>query len=219
MRIVSSFKDYYDFPTSFYGVDEKRVFVRTRETLEPPQKAPYWDTGKCKKIGDIDSPIEVIDKDGLPRYPRIGWFFTVVFCDKLYQGYWSDLKKKAIYEVKDLPEPALKTITETTPRWYRHRVKPEDYFIPEPTNINKLIGSPVMVISPSNHDKRPGGHVKNDTLANYQFGQMIPPTRAFQEVYTWIGYKEPEMPKDPKDMYRFEAKGFDKKTSFRHPVK
>ncbi len=210
MRIVSGFKDYYDFPTSFYGVDEKRVYVRTREKLEDSKAKNKWDIhGKKKLIVDIKDhqPGDIISR-------TVGWFFTVAFCNNLYQGYYSEVSKKFIYNVDDLPELARKYIMETGYWWRRKTLKVGDYFKPEPTNINKLIEAPVMVMSP-NHVDRAGGDVKNENLGLYHFGRVIEPTRAYQEVYTWIGYKEPEMPKDPKDMYRFEAKGFDKKTSFR----
>lgn len=210
MRIVSGFKDYYDFPTSFYGVDEKRVYVRTREKLDDYGARQKWNRGKKKLIEDVKNP-----QKGFIIAPTIGWFFTVAFCDKLYQGYYSDVSKKYMYTVDELPEVAKKVIMESNYWWNRKTLRVGDYFIPEPTNINKLIDSPVMVMSP-NHFDRPGGDVKNENLSLYHFGKVIEPTRAYQEIYTWIGYKEPEMPKDLKDMHRFEAKGFDKKTSFRN---
>ena len=55
----------------------------------------------------------------------------------------------------------------------------------------------------------------NGSLEEIEFKQIKSPTEAFQNIYNWIKYIEPEVPSDIDDIQRFEGQGFDVKTSFR----
>ena len=59
----------------------------------------------------------------------------------------------------------------------------------------------------------------NPKLVDISFNKIVSPTEAYQEIYNWIPYIEPELPGPPEDMDRYIAKGFDKKTSFRPKMK
>ena len=41
---------------------------------------------------------------------------------------------------------------------------------------------------------------------------------AYLDLTNYLAYVEPEIKRAPEDMLRFEAKGFSKKTSFRHGI-
>jgi hypothetical protein len=59
----------------------------------------------------------------------------------------------------------------------------------------------------------------NPNLSEIDF-KLIKPERIYQSIYNFIEYVEPSnLPGSPDDMTRYEAKGFDKKTSFRPKMK
>lgn len=236
MRILSPFKDYYDFVVTepdnkkFYSRETKEVVFTELEHNKNPDRT-------------ILSPITYEKMYGMRMkfiFPfEKGYFSAIAFCDKLrsfmvYDGvlYW-------YYE--DIPEKALKELQKQgSSRWDSYdsenyeryswgrnplkdmlRYKTIDWVmdkhtkIPINTNLNKLFNSPVLIIN--NGSIR--NIVINPKLNEIGFNKILTPTEAYQDIYNWIPYNEPEVPKSPDDMNRYEAKGFDKKTSFRPNMK
>ena len=83
--------------------------------------------------------------------------------------------------------------------------------------LNTKIGAPVF-INRIQSNKIGTVEVINGILKDIQFNKLFKPEEAYTELYNWIPFIEPIMPNDPTDIQRFEGKGFDKKSSFRHPV-
>lgn len=178
MKIISKYKDYYDYLTGVYGIDPKKVLDRTNY---------------CSFTYDLDE-IEVLYFCGTiyRRFSRemyqekIGRYIK----DKYYnwwvpKGYenW-ELK----YEDKDVV-------------WY----KCEKYDDKElPYFICKVAGYP----EPKTVKHMP-------ILKELGFEKVMDAKECYLAIEEFISYKETESNNKPEDMTRFEAKGFDKKKSFR----
>lgn len=163
MKIISKYKDYYDYLQGIYGVDEKKILDRTS------YKPLIW----CPET------------------------FEIVFCCK---GY----KLMTVYDYnlgveynqyQDIFEP-IKTIEDKI--WLK-RLNNNKY---------KNLKCPIIL-------KYWNENVEFPILKNLGFDKIFTPQEAYLALDEFLSYKEPEISKNPTDMNRFEAKGFDKKTSFR----
>ncbi len=172
-------------------------------------------------------------------------FFVVCFCGNAYQGVYDGNNNEFIYSFDKIPKhilnyfenknliktrynrfhdvrSALNDYQNTKKKkdnwifgWIKNRHKLFDVL---PTDLNKKLNSPVIVL---NHPLKVymDGNIRNAILEDIKFAKVIPPSEAYQSIYNFIPYPEPEMPSSPDDMARYESKGFDKKTSFRPNIK
>jgi hypothetical protein len=87
-----------------------------------------------------------------------------------------------------------------------------EQFTPKDTNINKLLNCPVVLRNPA------GEIINNPRLTDIHFQSFMTATDCYQTIYNWLSANLPEVkiPNSPDDMHRYQAKGFDKKTSFRN---
>lgn len=236
MRILSSYKDFYDFVV--VEPDNKKFYLReTKEVV--------FTELEHKKNPEITilSPItyEKLNNTKIKFiYPfEKGFISVIAFCDKLRSFLVYDNVIYWYYE--DIPEKLIKFLEkrnqskwysfndESYEKWSWHRdplkdmlrYKKLDWIIdkhtnkPLNTNLNKIFNAPVLVVNNANIRNI----VLNPKLSEIGFNKTITPSEAYQNIYNWIPYNEPEVPKSPDDMARYEAKGFDKKTSFRPNMK
>lgn len=236
MRILSSFKDFYDFVVT--EPDNKKVYVR--ET--------------AKVVYDIK---DVNENHVLSPKPRIelrngnsvftesthsNWFVgSILFCDRVRP--YIKIEDEIFWHFEDLPEKFVEARRKTNKWGYRKKKKKLtdkeferwswhgrfdrilhyekiDWLVngagePIKTNLNKILNVPIIMLKDS--DLR--NIEVNTKLNEIGFNKTITPTEAYQELYNWIPYHEPATPSSPDDMGRYEAKGFDKKTSFRPNIK
>lgn len=167
-----------------------------------------------------------------------GYVSVLAYCDKLRLYFTHN---DVIYwHYEDIPEDVIKKITPKKSRWDKWRSKDyekwtwgrsplkdmlhfkkidwvRDRHTKEPikTNLNKLYDSPLVFIKYPNFLDM----TVNPKLSDFGFNKVLSPTETYQDIYNWIPYNEPEVPSSPTDMNRYEAKGFDKKTSFRPNMK
>lgn len=237
MRILSPFKDYYDFVVT--QPDNKKVFVRnTLEvvfTEEEHKKSPER---------TFLSPIPFDEFNGRGSRHRgnvdsfEGGFISVLaFCDKL--RYYLVHNNLIYWHYEDIPEEVINKIyprsrwgkwdDENYEKWSWGRSPLKDILhfkklgwvldrhTKEPihTDLNKLFNTPLVYVKTPNYMSI----TLNPKLTDIGFNKVLSPTETYQDIYNWIPYNEPETPSSPTDMSRYEAKGFDKKTSFRPNMK
>lgn len=236
MRILSPFKDFYDYVVS--EPDNKKFYLRETKDVVFNE-----DDHKKNPERTILSPISY-EKLKETRMKFLhpfdkGYFSVVAFCGK-FRSYL--IYENVLYwHYEDIPEKIIKKLqNQDNGRWESY--KSEEYerygwgqnplrdmlrykkigwvmdkHTKEPmnTNLNKIFDCPVLIIN--NASVR--NIVLNPKLNELSFNKTITPTEAYQDIYNWIPYNEPEVPKSPDDMSRYEAKGFDKKTSFRPNMK
>lgn len=236
MKILSPFKDFYDYVViesdnrKVYERETKEVVYTELEHKKSPERTILslysWD----KMRREIPKQVEPIDK---------GYLSVICFCNRMrmylvYDGvlYWH-------YE--DIPEEVIKILQKSVKSrwssyedesyikysWFRSSLKDMLRFkkldwvkniktdeIIE-TKLNEIFNCPVLMIN--NASMR--NIVLNPKLSEIGFNKVITPTEAYQDIYNWIPYHEPQPNNSPTDMSRYEAKGFDKKTSFRPNMK
>lgn len=216
MKIISKFKDYYDFVAG-HDTDPRKVYVREMKVVD------YTFQGEKPNILSLHES---------PTYGNMYNFFMgeVWFCDQRYP-YLQDVRLKLMYwdyeaipeRTKDLWEKVNSGSRryDLTDHWgiklskkhKRYHWRYSSYLSDKEKDLNTKFNAPV--IFSYIWDKRNVETVINGRLADVNFAAVKSPQDAFTEIYNWIPYIEPEMPSDPTDMSRFVNKGFDKKTSFR----
>ena len=193
MRIISEYKDYYDWVV--FETDNRKIFNRTYSSIEYPEKyISSWD--KSAK-----------------------YFGTLYFCNKEYKFlhfngnyYWNN---------DSVPDDVVKAINKEINsfrkdnKWFALGLqissKTKEPYLHDK---NLKLGCPIIL----SYDDRKVNYF-NPKLVDINFNKVVTPIEAYQEIYNWIPYIEPKLPGPPEDMSRYEAKGFDKKTSFRPKMK
>lgn len=227
MKIISKFKDYYDFIAG-YDTDPRKVFVR--EMLFPGFSFKHEKYSFSHRIFDVLKHYQELKQKNTTLYypPTIFFLGAVMFCDEIYPYIYNLATKEYIYDYEKIPLNILEH--------FKEEIKKHFYIVDKETRknnrwkwlygerdtiekINKMklntsFGAPI-VFTRLKDDLHPE-YVINGNLSEISFGQAKSPQDAFTELYNWIPYNEPEMPSSPDDMQRFTGQGFDKKTSFRN---
>jgi hypothetical protein len=215
MKIVSSFKDYYDFAAG-YDTDPRKVFVRQKQiTNYNTFKEQSDEKGWVASIINQHTSLTQNYYKGL-----------VIFCNNFYD-YFYDANTNIYYtQYQSIPAAVVEDFNSyknsysklkvfffnsidieqhKRTAWGDHRQVFE--------NASKIIGAPILYTQ-INKDFTEE-YIINGCLNDIKFGAIKLPHEAYQELYNWIEFKEPETDTSPENMSRFESKGFDKKTSFR----
>lgn len=214
MKIISDFKDYYDYIAG-YDTDPRKVYVRRREEFYPYDKVLQERVGEdnvklLRRLSNTN--IYLTPKKGHVRRftSDIYKHGALLFCNKLYR-YIKEIKNTEIitYHWND------SVITEEFRRYYVNnsffpKISWDGYFDPLEYNINTATNIPIIHCNGREI-------VINECLKSIDFSKLKSPQEVFTEIYNFIPYVEPELPMGgPEDMIRWEQKGFDKKTSFRN---
>jgi hypothetical protein len=208
MKIISKFKDYYDFVAG-YDTDPRKVYDRSMRIAG----TFYKDVPKMKSL----------EWNGF-------YLGEVWFCDTRYP-YLYDRNGDYHYDYYQIPEATRDWLQEQRSnhrefdladhwhiRFKRKRGSRKhpgwmNWLTTKEEKINTRFRAPIIFTQL--RDELYQEIVFNGRLSDVNFQQVMSPAEAFTTLYNWIPYHEPEMPSDPTDMGRFENKGFDTKTSFR----
>ena len=195
MKIISKWKDYYDYLTGIYGYDKTVVYDRRELDMMRYEKH------LCEYVKDTNPVVKYIfhicnrqlivfeyknqfyhtndqlrelnkllDKDGLKKY-------QILIKDKKHKGYW----------------------------WYRSAV------YDKPSEMNKKYRQPVLIEYPSEMMLIP-------FLETFNFHRIYDADKMYKEVYAFQSWliDNPPPPDNQTNEGKIESHGFDKKVSFRH---
>lgn len=229
MKIYSKYRDYYDLGLT-YGLDPYLHYVRKELTFY------------AKELRNR-LPEHVVDRISWGERFFKGKYlvrFVVGFCGTLYPGIEvrTDKSKEEydsefVYTQERLREifPLSKAQEKEDRkyRWLRSITTVEDNckFLEQKSGFDKLfielstmyrgdyVAAPVFVIDSSEKI------TVNAQLSKYEFAKVKDPFTAFQEISMYLGNQltHVEEPIQISDKDMLVEKGFDIKTSFRHPVK
>lgn len=209
MRIISKYKDYYDFYTGIFGIDNNKVYDR-REIIE-------------------------LDRTNFSYRSDYG-ILTFAICGTLYTMY---VFKGVLYhtpeEMEILDNELLKNGHKygglNIQFWRRDLKKNETKFEKEysltnnvPTDINVERRDPVLV----NISNWGYGRKKLDPkdfsvplLESFEFYKILDPKEIYIQISTFLGWlvDNPPLPDTQTNIGKIEGRGFDKKTSFRPNMK
>lgn len=234
MRIIDNKKDYYDYLSGIYGIDEKVVFDR-RGSMSS-NEYHYWagvmpvylDSGLTKYVTDEDwlkSPSEssmyllevgfthyLFRTDGTPDLaPQKG-------SDRLRRIYKNSIElidrktSDAHYDSE-----SVISIAEYNDSYWQRRLSKGYITIKE--YMTRTLSIEI------NHDlleKSFNTHMimRNPILRDSLIPKIIPPKEIWQNLYDYLSaMNEPKVKDNRTDIQKLEGHGMNKRTSFRHPIK
>lgn len=180
MKIICKVKDYYDYLTGIYGIDEQIIYDRR----------------------DCD----------VPTHPEI--------IKGMKLNHWSSLDKLDEHYVLEVGY-----------HQYLFKINREGEFakwelLKRFTVGKKIADAPIALIRVSymkyhgNDDLKYGSVCTNPILKDTWIPSCIPAQEIYELVYEYlISEREPNINDNRTDIQKLESKGFDKKISFRHPIK
>lgn len=201
MRIISGFKDYYDY-LAHESVDNKIVYNRHCQEFRLPDQEPVEFVGN----NDLDVSRELVfpanyyDADSLHFCGECHHFMVV-------NGY-------VTYDIGEMYDLMVARARQEGRTLYafRDRQSFESTYREKASTLNQTLHAPVVLQFKSDGRLR---YVTNISLKSIDFVKLYPPEQAFMKIYDFLIPKEITSDSNPDNMLRYEAKGFDKKISFR----
>ncbi len=208
MKIVSNFKDYYDFLQGIYGIDEKIVYERVCGTK-----------GNDNII--IKSGIYKPDHIAIKDYPDVKFyilaicgtiFYVAVYKNKFYYG-----QNALLIKFNDHDHNLNKENADRVKSMFRHKNPLEgevgEYHLSK-TDINEKENCPVIIVN-RNHTRGFEPMVFNPKLSDFGLGQIVAPENIYVMISNFLS-REKQIEDKRTDVEKIVTHGFDKKTSFRN---
>ena len=204
MRIVSNYKEYYDFLKGKYGIDPLITYERICLT--------YSSGGKWEKHG-IYKPPFIENSNETFNFQLIAVAGTV-YCAYFYFGrfYFGS-------EADFIPSEHMDKYNHGSPRG-----KVFMQLHGTPTDINEKEDCPVMLVSVEDYESEGWTHIitdvkysadiKNPKLSDYQFGKCLEAEKCYLAISNFLAREKPVVD-NRSDIQKIVGKGFDKKYSFR----
>jgi hypothetical protein len=212
MKLITNFKDYYDFVQGEYGIDPKAVYERVCMTPNGHKGGMF-----------------------VPEFLRPVPFFQNEHEEEAYHSHRKEpnLYRLAICGIMYYVAEENGTLFHGPRSWANEKEKSKGLFwFPkklntsghlQPTDVNEKHKCPVILMSRhskwEDHPSYNQADVLNLRLKDFQFAKVIPPKDMFLMLTNFLLKDRPktEKPVDPKDQnkQRIVAHGFDLKSSFR----
>lgn len=228
MKIISKFKDYYDFVV--FETDNRKIFLRDAKELS----LLFFSDDEEKYFDKLINLIRYMSFN-LTTRPNKGYFIgCVCLCNDVFHYVYDKTKNKYYYNFHDIPIDTIKKVnkllvdTYTTnvvsldaifcaseyyPNKFMHEIYKRDISESQINSINSTYNVPIAFSIYKKYDLR---FVINGRLEDIRFSQVKKPQEAYTDIYNFIKFDEPIINEPVNDINRFESKGFDKKSSFRN---
>lgn len=232
MKVISKYKDYYDFVAKIYGEDPKIVFNRNPQHFDAtisytPLESDFY-SGLSHVMRNSHSVIAsyhnrvVLSRKSTPAEYYID---GIIVCGKLYIMLHKLINKIEPYQYEQIElltiQEYFEKYVKKSDSWYTGRINSlcsaNDKFI----EINKRFNSPVVYLNlhvkESRQNKLDCTVSTNLSLLDRQFETKVDPYQMFQDLQMFITNNlTPEMVTETiDDKYKILQHGFDKQ-SFRH---
>lgn len=206
MKIISKFKDYYDYMAGIWGIDEKIIYNRQPFTLN------Y----KGEKLPASPPRIEypILNDRYHPTYVYLKYFAVcgvayvfVPFDNKIYYG--TEIKElfdnHSIKNIEDLKYNYSNYVEYNGISW-----RGEDSTIHnKPTKLNDIHNCPIIQA-----DIDGNVNYLNPKLSEFDFGRIIDPQTLYLGLSNWLSRETPII-NNMSNKEKILSHGFDLKTSFR----
>lgn len=191
MKIISKYKDYYDYLVGKYGIDEKLVLDRTEFTHTPFElsdditKYSFWICGYFLEV--LYYKGEYLCGDRVEKV-------AIKQSTKKYKWYFKDYTTDEFYYIE--PKYSGRPIT----------IKKEiEYY---KNNPNEKLDCPILIkLGDQKYGKFP-------ILAEYRIPYILEPEKIWLMLSEWLG-REKVIPEKLTNTQKIVSKGFDLITSFR----
>lgn len=211
MRIISKFSDYYDHMMA-YGIDTSIVYVRNPVVIDHKDTPFNKPTGRIHKFSEF----HIIENH-----------FKLIVCDKVYEGvilykcdlnssYFNHTKLKIFYDGAQCKSFLVN---------YYHKNNKKIYYFYDYEFADGSIASqnvkefsrkhfaPIILVTKQNVILNPCN------LVDYGVQDKIDGMTLFNDIQNWVStVNVKDMVKLNNDQ-KIDKAGFDRKISFRHPVK
>lgn len=186
MRLLTNFKDYYDYQIGIHGIDGMVVYERY-----------------CKL-----KPYHLCTSD-----PKIYCCYIIAFCGTLYVIYYYDGKFYFGEEYKEIPD---NEITKALFHYRGEHYLYTEYYHLKPTNINDEKKCPVILLqNPNWNTNEFDVNYINPRLSDFGFASIMPPNDCFIAITNFLLREKPATdPRTNKE--KITGHGFDYITSFRN---
>jgi hypothetical protein len=209
MRILSKYKDYYDYYTGIYGIDNNRVYDR-------------------RKVLEFDRSNSVYDTDyGILTFAICGTLYTIY----IFNGEFYHTPEELENLDSKLEELNFRRYNKFLFSFRNHELKKDEnpyekeYNLTNnvPTDINIKRREPVLVdISHPWHNRElESKDFSVPLLESFEFYKILDPKEIYIKIETFLGWlvDNPPLPDTQTNIGKVESHGFDKKRSFRPKMK
>jgi hypothetical protein len=235
MKIISPFKDFYDFPTAFAGASTEPLFIRETKTSEWPKLSDYRNWKLLPHIPDSPErgccEIEYIQNNRLLEASLTQCLLGV--CGKIYEvvefyPYGENLPCSLIFSPEDLLQyqnlvPSSYTYSFTNLFFRQDKTKRFDkrdkwFQVRQDDDPFLSLNAPffLAILSGPNWKLQ-----TNPNLIQYSLQKKFDPMQIYQEIEMYIGGVLVQRDKAPlttgNDKVIAAQKGFDPVISFRGP--
>lgn len=226
MKIISNFKDYYDYLSGIYGVDDRIVYVRNTIPSGEYKTTHHLYHGGESSIIVPNANVNL----SFPRSSEYRYRYLVV----LGKRYLCVQKNCQAWEVPSLTWEIFnpqnhnifneKTSKAVLPFWLREKPKVVEYYLgsfdQQLVELSKLLQQPVFFIDSFCYNNTVHVNKAIPVLKDLHFGSIMLPEQLYQELEYFIGNTlraNPDIapPVNVADKDLIVAKGFDLKSSFR----
>jgi len=230
MKIISKYKDYYDYLQGIWGMDEKLVLDRTVSSPTPNYLSylgmPYVSLARFYICGNV--------VEGVYYQERVNALGVFLFGDEIEQRLRVriDVTKPRTSFQKD---PRYYYIMDKESKWWNYSMKVLKHptkFLEldhEPTGgyqqikkiecPNDLLNCPILIEQnphPKEYDASKCS--KFPIMADYGLHKVYPAQDIWIMLGEWLG-REKIIPNNQTNGEKVVSNGFDLKTSFRNPIK
>jgi hypothetical protein len=198
MKIISKYKDYYDYLQGIYGIDEKIIYRRVinNPTNLPEEKTSY-------KPYFLFDPYSNANKI-IP--------YTFAICGKMYTVVWCAGKIVTSIDELSTRIDELGLANNVVKSTY---MKGSEYFGAS-TKINDETNCPIVLLNTDYWGRvNSSQNILNPKLSDFEFNRVLPPEELYLAISQFLS-REPEIMDTRTNEMKIESYGFDKKTSFRH---
>jgi hypothetical protein len=220
MKIISNFKDYYDWCVSSRGVDPKVVYNRNSEPRLPDYSYNRWfprERFNCVRFfiaGSVyDLLIDPKEKKVLCGQDALN-ALAIESIEKIYiapeaigfknDGCWE------LFLTEPVPYNTFRGIYNNF-----NAIRPSYWSkgLPFKSNPNEHFDCPVIMTDTPSANNRLYMNVK---LSDWNFGAIVDPEKMFDIVYNWLLQRQDKTIVDNRtDKEKIVSHGFDLKSSFR----
>lgn len=205
MKIISKYKDYYDYLSGTWGVDPKLVLDRREfDNLEffsyDPKEVTLFICGKT--INGFWDGESFYYGEALSKFGEIH--------ERKYWGFRRETEPSRVVEFEFKSEGKFQSVTK------RYEILVDIVNNIKQHNIKE--NCPILMRNPYGNDK----FYKFPILSKMNIGSVLPPEVIYQMLVDWLSERNSEAEKRPEnltDVQKLESKGFDKKESFRPNIK
>lgn len=196
MIIISKYKDFYDYLTHIYGVDDKIILDRRTKNSYSFQ---FYESESKKLTFHICG----MSYDGVWHNGRFYWGEDLKQLDTRNQELIDHIINQNRYVDIIFQERSLGTTN------YKGKVTVQIYPYEDKTNSNIKENCPILIDQGGYNGKYPFPR-----LDQFKFNQALPPQEIYLMLTAWLSPKDVETT-PMTDKQKIVSAGFDLKTSFR----